>query len=345
MLGKNAPFISLGQNWKVVCAHDEIKENYSGLLAPGFFADLLSEYSSDYFDKPVVMSAPGADLADIRLVFVKEDDLVKCFPVKSEIYAGMAQRNVDYQMREPITSLFALMPVLTDNINKGDGPKAFMNLEQINRQSYKLLKNVTNMSVVSRIMGGNIFEKDTVNLSSLVESLSSAVVAVEKNTAVHTEVEKNIFIRGNTQLLTNGILNLISNSINFRSDENVNIEIKLKKEGNNAVLSYKDNSKGIKDEYLTQVFRPYFSKDPYADGESDPSLGLGLYIAKAAFEQAGGKVMLTSSFGNGVRYSVSIPLENDIDNVLENSSTDFLLNRYSELFVQLCDSCRLPELK
>ncbi|MBE6866646.1 MAG: HAMP domain-containing histidine kinase, partial [Ruminococcaceae bacterium] len=155
----------------------------------------------------------------------------------------------------------------------------------------------------------------------------------------------DVFVCGNMQFLSTAILNLISNSINFAADENVEIEIKLVKDTNRAVFSYKDNSKGIKEQYLADVFKPYFSKDPFADGEKDPSMGLGLFIAKTAFEQTGGRMMLTSSFGNGVRYNISIPLVKDADIVMESSTTDFLLNRYSELFVQLCDSCTLPSLK
>ncbi|MBR4036061.1 MAG: HAMP domain-containing histidine kinase [Oscillospiraceae bacterium] len=345
MFGKNTPFISLGKNWTVTDAHRDIKEKYKSLLAPGFFTSLLDGYTADYFDTPVVLSAPGTDLAGIRLVFAKDDDVVKCYPVRSEIYGDTGRRNVHYQMREPITGIFALMPVLTDNINKGDSVKAISTVEKINRQSYKLLKNVTNMTLVSKIMSGNLPEAAVLNLSSLVDNLAVSVKTVEKNVDISVFTDKDIFVNGNMQLLTTGILNLISNSINFCSEEQIKIEIKLTKEKDRAIFSYSDNSKGIKDEYLQQVFKPYFSKDPFADGESDPSMGLGLFITKSAFEQTGGRIMLTSSFGNGVKYNISIPLVKDTDIVIESSATDFLLNRYSELFVQLCESCLLPELK
>ena len=345
MFSKDIPFISLDNSWKVEYAHEEIKEKYIGLLEPGFFTSLLNNYQHDYFDRPVALSAPGSDLAGIKLIFIKDGDIVKCYPVRNEIYSEMSRRNVHYQMREPITSIFALIPVLTDNINKGDSAKAISSLEKVNRQSYKLLKNVTNMTLASKILSGVLPVKETVNLSSLLENLISSVKTVERNIEIQSDIDKNVYISGNQQMITTAVLNIISNSINFCTDENVEIIIKLKKDNKKAVLNYSDNSKGIQDQYLPHVFKRYFSKDPFADGESDPSMGLGLFIAKAGFEQAGGKIMLTSSFGNGVRYSISIPLCDETDHILESSTTDFLLNRYSELFVQLCDSCQLPTLK
>jgi len=345
MFGNDIPFISLGENWTVTDAHKEIEENYAIMLKPGFFSDLLGQYNPDHFEKPVVLALPGTDFSGVRLVLKKDVNGVKCWPVKSEIYSGMADKNMHYQMREPITGIFSLMPVLADTIYKGENGKAISTLEEINRRSYKLLKNMTNMTLVSKIMGGSIPVEETVDLSMLTDSIATSVKAVEKNIKIYTYLDSDVFVCGNMQFLSTAILNLISNSINFAADENVEIEIKLVKDTNRAVFSYKDNSKGIKEQYLADVFKPYFSKDPFADGEKDPSMGLGLFIAKTAFEQTGGRMMLTSSFGNGVRYNISIPLVKDADIVMESSTTDFLLNRYSELFVQLCDSCTLPSLK
>ena len=136
----------------------------------------------------------------------------------------------------------------------------------------------------------------------------------------------------------------MANSINFKGDDDVVINISLKNNGDNVVLSYSDNSKGIKDENLPYVFKPYYSMDPYSGNGSESSLGLGLFIVKNGFESAGGKIITTSVFGKGVKYIVTMSAAEDNGHVMESSTSEFLLNRYSELFVQLCDSCQLPDL-
>ena len=341
----NIPYIILNKSYEIIDVHNEIKETYPGLLVDDFFRNLLDGYDFDYFSQPVEFDCGMTDISNIRLLFVKENDMLKCIPIKSRVYGLQRQRNLHFRLREPISSIFAMLPVIADNINKEEDDKAVSNLETLNIQSYRLLKNVNNISLVARIMSGDIPAYETVNLSSILNTIISSVNIVYDRINVNASIENDIYIGVNKSFITNAILNLISNSINFRNDDDVKIEINLKKDGKSIVFSYADNSKGIKDELLPFVFKPYFSKDPFNDNAPDPSLGLGLFIAKTAFNSAGGKMMTISSFGNGVKYVVTLPSVEDDGHLLESSTREFLLDRYSELYIQLCESCQLPPLK
>lgn len=345
MFNENVPYIALDENYHVVYASEELKEKYSGLFLPDFFRNLLNGYSFDSFVAPLEFHAGMASAKDIKLVFIKDGDVLKCIPVKSHIYGENQHKNIHYRLREPLTSIFAILPIIADNIAKDNGDKAIINLETVNRQTYKLLKNVNNISLVDRVMSGNIPAIETVDFSSLLENLVFSAKAIHNNITIKCDADKHVYVKGNKGLLTCAVLNLISNSINYKTDENVEIEISLKDNGDNAAFSYSDNSKGIKDQHLADIFKPYYSKDPFADGEMDPSLGLGLFITKTAFEQIGGKIMTSSVFGKGVKYIVNMPVAENDGHIMESSPSELLLNRYSDLFVQLCDSCNLPSLK
>ena len=45
-------------------------------------------------------------------------------------------------------------------------------------------------------------------------------------------------------------LNLISNSVNYKNDRDVHIKVTLTKKDSMAVLTYSDNSKGIKETFV-----------------------------------------------------------------------------------------------
>ncbi len=344
MFNENTPYITLDKNFHVIYASEELKEKYSGLFLPDFFRNLLDGYSFDSFATPLEFQAGMGNAKNIKLVFIKDGDVLKCLPVKSRIYGENQRKNIHYRLREPLTSIFSILPIIADNISKDNGDKAIVNLETVNRLSYKLLKNVNNISLVDRVMSGNLPSSETVDFSSLLENLVFSAKAVHNNIAIKCDADKHVYVKGNKSLLTCAVLNLISNSINYGTDENVEIEISLKNNGSSAVFSYSDNSKGIKDQHLTDIFKPYYSKDPFDDGEVDPSLGLGLFIFKTAFDQAGGKIMTSSVFGKGVKYVVNIPVEENSGHIMESSPSELLLNRYSDLFIQLCDSCNLPTL-
>lgn len=339
------PHLTLDENFNIIYHHPVIREKYPGLLRRGFFKDLLAGCLPEDFRQPVRLNADLSGACPISLVFIRENEGINCIVAENKSHGpANGQRNLQYQLREPISGIFAILPVISDNISKLDTNKAVTNLQAIYSQSYKLLRSVSNLSMASNIFSGIVPKRQTCDFSELVSELCESVKMVVRNIGIEYTAEKNLYINANYQMICCAFLNLISNSINYKNDEDVYIKVHLAKKDNMAVLTYSDNSKGIKDDYLPFVFRPYFSKDPYNDGESDPSLGMGLFIAKAAFEQAGGNILLTSKFGRGIKYTVSLPLDKLSEQILESSKTDFLLNKYSDLFIQLYDCRQLPGL-
>ena len=342
----NMPCITLNRDYEITDIHPQIQQMYPELCDEEYLRSLLSGVDADSLSVLTMIDTAPLSRPGIKLAAAADDEFIRCYVIASEPFASSRHHElISYQMREPISSIFALLPVITDNINHADYDKAIMYLDNVYSRSYKLLRNVTNISTAAKIMEGGGFKTAAVDLSALLESIVTSVSTVVKQVSFTTEIEENITVNANLNLLTNGILNIIANSLDYKQDDKAEISIKLIMKGRNAVLTYADNSKGIKEQFQPMVFNPYFSKDPYDDGESDPSLGLGLFIAKAGFTHAGASLLLTSRFGEGVKYTASFPVCTDETEIFKSSATDFLLNRYSEIFVQLCDNCTLPSLK
>ncbi|MBQ5783162.1 MAG: sensor histidine kinase, partial [Oscillospiraceae bacterium] len=158
-------------------------------------------------------------------------------------------------------------------------------------------------------------------------------------------IEDGIVVNVSKTLFTAAVFNLIANSLDYRGQDDVKVSVSLRSNGDRCTLIYRDNSIGIKDELIEQVFNPFFSCDPYNDGEMTGKMGTGLYIVKQAVVQAGGTVLLQSEFGKGINLVISLP-QADVcrGNAVKSMAKDFVLNRYSEVFVQLCEHCTLPDL-
>lgn len=253
---------------------------------------------------------------------------------------------INVQFREPATNIFASLPLLVNNINNQDTEKAMENLQNVYQKTYSIIKGVNNISMVAKLLEGYEFDKRIVDFSSLVKSVfSSSQMVLPGYVDAAISVEDGCYIEGNNSLITVALLNLILNSLDYRQEDNVRINVSLKKENGRCVLIYRDNSIGIKPEIVCDIYNPFFTVDPYNDGEPSAKLGVGLYIAKKAFSHAGGTIMLQTEFSEGVSFIISVP-ESNVENaaVLKNSTKEFLLNRYSEVFVQLCEYCDLPDL-
>ena len=185
-----------------------------------------------------------------------------------------AGENMDYidvinqQLREPVSSIFASLPLLAESINTQNTEKSIETLQAVYLKSYQMLKSVNNVTLGAKIIAGREFSESTVDFSSLVTSVfESAKLVLPDNIEITVDVAEGCIVQGNITLLNSMLINLLLNSLDYRKDENVKLSVTLKQSANRYVLVYRDNSIGIKPELAENVFEPYFSADPYNDGE------------------------------------------------------------------------------
>ena len=253
---------------------------------------------------------------------------------------------INLQLREPTTNIFASLPLLAENINKHYTEKAMHTLNTVYQKTYDILKTINNMSMTAKLLSQSSFSDEIIDFSSLIKTAFYSAKAVLPNKCtIKIDTEEGLFIKGNASLLSIGLFNLISNSIDYKSDEDVRISVSLRKENNRCILTYKDNSIGIKNEIINDIYKPYFSANPYNDGEITEGMGLGLFMLDQGVKLSKGTIFLHSEFSKGVNYVISIP-QADIEDsdVVRSQPKNFMLNRYSELFVQLSKHCILPDL-
>ena len=91
----------------------------------------------------------------------------------------------------------------------------------------------------------------------------------------------------------------------FDEDEKGIITIKASIENESLVIVYKDNGKGIPEENIKKVFEPFFTTHMQA------GTGLGMHITYNLISQKlGGEIEIASKLGEGVTFTVTIPMEN-----------------------------------
>lgn len=70
-----------------------------------------------------------------------------------------------------------------------------------------------------------------------------------------------------------------------------------------ALLSIKDNGKGINSEDLKRIFTPFFTTKPVGQGT-----GLGLPVCYGIVEKMGGSIKVQSTLGKGSTFIITLPL-------------------------------------
>lgn len=96
--------------------------------------------------------------------------------------------------------------------------------------------------------------------------------------------------------------NLLSNAIKFTNDGG-RVELKLKKEGKNAVVSVVDTGCGIDAETGKRIFDKFYQGDTSHAKEGN---GLGLALVKRVIDILGGEISVSSEVGKGTAFTVTL---------------------------------------
>ncbi|MBO4430227.1 MAG: ATP-binding protein, partial [Bacteroidaceae bacterium] len=95
---------------------------------------------------------------------------------------------------------------------------------------------------------------------------------------------------------------MLDNANQFTQQGTITLECRLKDERNvNFIVT--DTGIGISEENAERVFIPFLKLDYYSEG-----LGIGLTIVRRSAELMGGTFILDSSYKEGARFVLTMPL-------------------------------------
>jgi signal transduction histidine kinase len=100
---------------------------------------------------------------------------------------------------------------------------------------------------------------------------------------------------------------LIENAVKHTGDTD-SIELSVRREGPNTVLTVADTGAGIAPEELDRIFDRFARAGGSRSRTRDNGMGLGLAIVKAVAQAHGGAVRAWGSPGHGARFEIVLPL-------------------------------------
>ena len=96
--------------------------------------------------------------------------------------------------------------------------------------------------------------------------------------------------------------NLLQNAIEAVAEEGGRVRVRGRVDGDDLVLSVKDNGPGIPPEVLTRLFTPFFTTKGPGRGT-----GLGLTITRRVVQSLGGTMRVSSTVGQGTEFVAHLP--------------------------------------
>jgi len=108
-------------------------------------------------------------------------------------------------------------------------------------------------------------------------------------------------------------MNLLVNAAQAVGESAGEVRITTRCEGRTVIVSVSDTGPGIAHDELKKIFDPFFTTKPVGEGT-----GLGLSISHGIIERHGGRIEVESSPGEGTTFTVSLPVDAELDLVSSN---------------------------
>jgi signal transduction histidine kinase len=127
----------------------------------------------------------------------------------------------------------------------------------------------------------------------------------EKNVSVEIDCPENVKLYGHPVNFFNILKNLVLNSLmhGFEDRNGGHIRIRCFYEGDDVVVRYSDDGKGMSSDVLMRIFEPFFTTS-----RSKGGTGLGMHIVyNTLSKQFGGTIVSESSPNQGVVFTLRFP--------------------------------------
>lgn len=211
--------------------------------------------------------------------------------------------NVAHDLRSPLTRLrgraeMALMKN-TDAVRQREA------LQKAIEETDGIVATLNAILSIAQIESGARREWTTVDLTAICRDAADLYEALAEEKHIHftTEISDAMTIRGNRQLISQAIGNLLDNAIKY-TPEGGAASLTLVKQDKGAVVSVNDDGPGIPPAMYDKVLERFVRLDT---SRSQPGNGLGLSMVKAVAEQHNAVLSLDDN-RPGLRISLSFPL-------------------------------------
>jgi PAS domain S-box-containing protein len=240
---------------------------------------------------------------DITRTVQAEEALMEADRRKDEFLATLA-----HELRNPLAPICNLMPL----IGRPGGVRAADRLQEVmERQVKQLVRLVDDLMEVSRVTRGKIeLLKAPLQLADVVRSAieeSQPLIDRARHQLSVTFPEDSLTLDADAVRLTQVFANLLNNAVKY-TEKGGRIWLTAYRDGNDAVVSVRDNGIGMRQEMLARVFE-MFAQETHSSGRSQGGLGIGLTLVYNLVKMHGGSVEAKSEGqGRGSEFRVRLPL-------------------------------------
>jgi signal transduction histidine kinase len=169
-------------------------------------------------------------------------------------------------------------------------------------QTDQMIKIVRTLLMISKQDNNNNKSQSVFNFSNLIQKIIVTEFAQDN---IQSSIEKELYVRGDTDKFHIVLENLIDNAIKYSDNDKI-VNVSLTKNDTFANLIIKDSGIGISDFDKEKVFDRFYRSEK-AEKLGIKGYGLGLSLVKLLIEEAGGNISVKDNEPGGTIFIVTLP--------------------------------------
>jgi two-component system, OmpR family, sensor kinase len=223
--------------------------------------------------------------------------------------------DASHELRTPLTSIRGYAELYRQGAVTSPEDVAGV-LRRIEEQAARMGLLVDELLLLARLDQQRPFEHVRVDLAVLTVDAVHDAHAVEPDRSVGLRLPPaagdagdepaEVPVLGDEARLRQVLGNLVNNAL-IHTPAGTPVEVRVRPEGEEAVLEVADKGPGLPLDAAERVFERFYRADP-ARGRANGGTGLGLAIVAAIVAAHGGRVEVQTSVGAGTTFRVRLPL-------------------------------------
>jgi signal transduction histidine kinase/CheY-like chemotaxis protein len=220
--------------------------------------------------------------------------------------------NMSHELRTPLNAIIGYSEMLQEEAEDDGNESAVADLKKIHSAGKHLLSLINDILDLSKIESGKmeLFLEDF-DPKALIEEVKSTIYPlIEKNgnVLVVTYPPDLAAMHADVTRLRQILFNMLSNASKFTEKGTVTLEVEIEKLGgfDFMVFRIKDTGIGMTEEQIGKLFKAFTQADA-STSRKYGGTGLGLVISRRFCQMMGGDCKVTSVYGQGSTFTVTIP--------------------------------------
>jgi two-component system sensor histidine kinase SenX3 len=214
--------------------------------------------------------------------------------------------NTSHELKTPVGAVSLLAEAIESAADDPDQVRIFAS--RLSAEASRLAQLTSRIMNLSRLQASDVLsDARDIAIDEVVASAveAHAVQAHSAGVDVHRGGDRGLYVRGDRQVLSEAVGNLIANAIAY-SPQGSTVGVGVRAVDGIIEIAVTDRGIGIEEADQQRVFERFYRADQ-ARSRRTGGTGLGLSIVKYAAQRHGGEVVLWSRPGRGSTFTIRLP--------------------------------------